>query len=121
MLLCAKHGLPFGAVAEAYRAALDFACPDENGVLFPADAEFRKKYALPCPLVGSSLGGMSPSVKKGETSEIDETGAPAPAGEAGESEAVRAALPSILTEVSGLDRNDPVDSLVYNGVRLQPL
>jgi hypothetical protein len=83
MLLCAKHGLPFGAVAEAYRAALDFACPDENGALFPADAEFRKKYALPYPPEGCSHGGM---------------------------------FPSILTEVSGLDRNDPVDSLVYSVV-----
>ena len=46
MILCVKHGLPFDAIAEVYRAALDFACPDENGALFPADAEFRKKYAL---------------------------------------------------------------------------
>ncbi|MDR1175635.1 MAG: mannitol-1-phosphate 5-dehydrogenase [Treponema sp.] len=95
MLLCAKHHLPFGAIAEVYRAALDFACPGEDGVLFPPDAEFRKKYALPCPPV-------SPS---GETGRTCESG-----------EAVHSALSAILTEVSGLDRNDPVDSLVYSGV-----
>jgi mannitol-1-phosphate 5-dehydrogenase len=49
MLLCAKHNLPFDVIAEVYRAALDFACPGEDGGLFPADAEFRKKYALPHP------------------------------------------------------------------------
>ncbi|MDR2019660.1 MAG: mannitol-1-phosphate 5-dehydrogenase [Treponema sp.] len=42
MLLCAKQGLPFGAVAEVYRAALDFAAPDEKGALFPGDARFRE-------------------------------------------------------------------------------
>jgi mannitol-1-phosphate 5-dehydrogenase len=42
MLLCAKQGLPFGAIAEVYRAALDFAAPDEQGVLFPGDAQFRE-------------------------------------------------------------------------------
>ena len=46
MLLCAKHGLPFGAVAKVYRAALDFAAPAENGALFPADEEFRSFYEL---------------------------------------------------------------------------
>ncbi|MDR1505692.1 MAG: mannitol-1-phosphate 5-dehydrogenase [Treponema sp.] len=95
MLLCAKHHLPFGAIAKVYRAALDFACPGEDGVLFPPDAEFRKKYALPRPPV-------SPF---GETDGTCESG-----------EAVRSALSAILTEVSGLDRNDPVDSLVYSGV-----
>jgi mannitol-1-phosphate 5-dehydrogenase len=100
MLLCAKHRLSFDAIAEVYRAALDFACPDENGALFPADAGFRKKYALLCSPAGS------PSEETGGTNRIGETGA----------EAVRAALPAILSEVSGLDRNDPVDSLVYGGV-----
>ena len=42
MLLCAKQSLPFGAIAEAYRAALDFAAPDEKGALFPGDARFRE-------------------------------------------------------------------------------
>jgi mannitol-1-phosphate 5-dehydrogenase len=46
MLLCAKHGLPFTAIAEVYRAALDFAAPGGDGALFPPDAEFRKEYAL---------------------------------------------------------------------------
>ncbi|MDR0403781.1 MAG: mannitol-1-phosphate 5-dehydrogenase [Treponema sp.] len=91
MILCAKHRLPFDTVAEVYRAALDFACPGEDGALFPADAEFRKKYGLD---------------KNAESGETDETGA----------EAIRAALPSILTEVSGLDRNDPLDAAVYDGV-----
>jgi mannitol-1-phosphate 5-dehydrogenase len=42
MLLCARHGLPFGAIAEVYRAALDFAAPGGEGRLFPGDAEFRR-------------------------------------------------------------------------------
>jgi hypothetical protein len=92
MLLCARHGLPFTAIAETYRAALDFACPGEDGSLFPADAKFRKKYALE---VSPGTGG---------------------ACEYGITEAARAALPAILTEVSGLDRKDPVDSIVYEGV-----
>ncbi|MDR2785070.1 MAG: mannitol-1-phosphate 5-dehydrogenase [Treponema sp.] len=100
MLLCAKHGLPFGAIADVYRAAMDFACPDEDGVLFPPDAEFRKRYALPCP----STGYLSKE--------------PGGTGESG-METIRAALPAILTEVSGLDRADPVDSAVYNGVLCQ--
>ena len=29
------------ALARSYRAALDFAAPDENGALFPADERFR--------------------------------------------------------------------------------
>jgi mannitol-1-phosphate 5-dehydrogenase len=45
MLLCAKHSLPFDAIAAVYRAALEFAAPGENGELFPADAEFRAGYA----------------------------------------------------------------------------
>jgi mannitol-1-phosphate 5-dehydrogenase len=43
MLLCAKQGLSFGAVAEVYRAALDFAAPGEKGALFPGDAQFREE------------------------------------------------------------------------------
>ncbi|MDR2663004.1 MAG: mannitol-1-phosphate 5-dehydrogenase [Treponema sp.] len=46
MLLCAKQGLPFGGIAEAYRAALSFAAPAEEGALFPADREFRRRYGL---------------------------------------------------------------------------
>jgi mannitol-1-phosphate 5-dehydrogenase len=43
MLLCARRGLPFGAIAEVYRAALDFAAPGEKGVLLPGDAQFREE------------------------------------------------------------------------------
>ena len=46
MLLCVKHGLSYTAIMEAYRAALDFACPGEDGVLYPPDAEFRAAYGL---------------------------------------------------------------------------
>ncbi|MDR1143526.1 MAG: mannitol-1-phosphate 5-dehydrogenase [Spirochaetaceae bacterium] len=46
MLLCAKYGLPFGGIAEVYRAALSFAVPAEDGALFPADREFRRRYGL---------------------------------------------------------------------------
>jgi mannitol-1-phosphate 5-dehydrogenase len=46
MLLCAKHVLPFAAIAEVYRAALDFTAPAEDGSFFPADEEFRKTYGL---------------------------------------------------------------------------
>jgi mannitol-1-phosphate 5-dehydrogenase len=41
MLLCAKWDVPFGAIAAVYKAALNFAAPDEKGILFPADAQFR--------------------------------------------------------------------------------
>jgi mannitol-1-phosphate 5-dehydrogenase len=41
MLLCARSGLPFSAIAAVYRAALGFAAPDESGALFPDDARFR--------------------------------------------------------------------------------
>jgi mannitol-1-phosphate 5-dehydrogenase len=102
MLLCAKHSLPFDAVAKVYCAALDFACPDEDNTLFPPDVEFRKKYALPYSLMETASG---------EIGEFNKSGV----------EAVRAALPAILTEVSGLDRNDPVDSVVYNGVCRNPV
>ena len=44
MILCAKHGLPFGEIAQVYRCALEFAAPAENGKIFPADTEFHKKY-----------------------------------------------------------------------------
>jgi hypothetical protein len=41
-----KHGLPVDAITEVYRAALDFACPGEDGKLFPPDAEFRAEYKV---------------------------------------------------------------------------
>ncbi|MCL1929150.1 MAG: mannitol-1-phosphate 5-dehydrogenase [Treponema sp.] len=53
MLLCAKHGLPFGTITKVYRAALDFAAPAEDGTLFPADEEFRKTYGLDCSVQNS--------------------------------------------------------------------
>ena len=46
VLLCVKHRLPCTAIMEAYRAALDFACPGEDGALYPADTEFRAAYGL---------------------------------------------------------------------------
>ncbi len=39
-LLCAKRGLPFGGIAQVFAAALGFRARDENGALFPADADF---------------------------------------------------------------------------------
>jgi mannitol-1-phosphate 5-dehydrogenase len=48
MLLCSCQGLPFDAIAGVYRAALDFRCAGEDGLLFPADEAFHKQYgALP--------------------------------------------------------------------------
>jgi mannitol-1-phosphate 5-dehydrogenase len=55
MLLCAKHALPFDAIAEVYRAALDFAASGEDGALFPPDARFREKYVQP----HAGPGGLS--------------------------------------------------------------
>lgn len=43
MRLCAKHRLPFGAIAETYRSALAFAATDEEGRLYPQDEAFRQK------------------------------------------------------------------------------
>ncbi|MDR1505573.1 MAG: mannitol-1-phosphate 5-dehydrogenase [Treponema sp.] len=86
MLLCAKHALPFGAIADVFLAALDFACPGEDGTLFPPDARFREQYGLP--------------------SFADEN----------RPRAVRRALPRILSEVSLLDRNNPADFPVYSGL-----
>ncbi len=40
MLLCAKHSLPFYAIASAFLAALGFTAPDETGQLFPQDQKF---------------------------------------------------------------------------------
>ncbi|TVQ16918.1 MAG: mannitol-1-phosphate 5-dehydrogenase, partial [Spirochaetaceae bacterium] len=45
MLLCARHGLRFDAIAAAYRAALGFDCPDESGALTPADRDFLSDAA----------------------------------------------------------------------------
>ena len=49
MLLCARHKLPFDTIVEVYKAALGFAVPAEDGLLFPADEQFRKKYDLGNP------------------------------------------------------------------------
>jgi mannitol-1-phosphate 5-dehydrogenase len=43
MLLCAQKNVPFNNIAAAYKAALDFAAPDENGNIFPADVMFREE------------------------------------------------------------------------------
>jgi mannitol-1-phosphate 5-dehydrogenase len=42
-LLAARHKLPFGTIAEVIRAATSFRAVDEEGRLFPADAEFIMK------------------------------------------------------------------------------
>jgi mannitol-1-phosphate 5-dehydrogenase len=44
MRLCAKHQVPFGAIAAVYKAALNFAAADEKGFIFPADAQFRSEF-----------------------------------------------------------------------------
>ncbi|MDR2048049.1 MAG: hypothetical protein LBP69_01195, partial [Treponema sp.] len=69
---------------------------------------FRKKYGLECPPAKTGAPAEAGVFAGANTF--------TPADETRESEAVRAALPVILTEVSGLDKNDPVDSLVYGGV-----
>jgi mannitol-1-phosphate 5-dehydrogenase len=43
MLLCARRDLPFENIAAVYKAALNFAAPDEKGTLFIADVHFRKE------------------------------------------------------------------------------
>ena len=40
MLLCARHRLPFDAIADAYRAAIGFDCPDESGAVSADDRSF---------------------------------------------------------------------------------
>jgi len=45
MLLAARHGLPFDAIASALRAATDFRATDESGSLFPADRDFAEREA----------------------------------------------------------------------------
>jgi len=42
-LLAARHRLPFDAIAEAVRAAVSFRAVDEEGTLYPRDAEFIAK------------------------------------------------------------------------------
>jgi len=44
IFLCAKHGLPFGEIAQVYCCALEFAAPAEDGTIFPADREFHSQY-----------------------------------------------------------------------------
>jgi mannitol-1-phosphate 5-dehydrogenase len=41
MLLCARRGIDFGAIAGVYRAALGWKAVDEDGKLFPADDAFH--------------------------------------------------------------------------------
>jgi mannitol-1-phosphate 5-dehydrogenase len=43
MLLCAQKKVPFTGIAAVYAAALDFAAPDEQGALYPADLRFRQE------------------------------------------------------------------------------
>jgi mannitol-1-phosphate 5-dehydrogenase len=58
MLLCAGHALPFDAIAEAYRAALDFAAPGEDGAPFPADLRFRTEYGISGALTDEALSAI---------------------------------------------------------------
>lgn len=62
MLLCARKGLPLGAIASAYRAALSFAAVDEAGKLFPGDERFRSEI-LPRGTEASlrDVSGLDPS------------------------------------------------------------
>jgi len=43
LLLCARLGLPSASIAKAFKAALNFAAPDESGALFKDDERFRKE------------------------------------------------------------------------------
>lgn len=60
ILLAARHGLPYGTIAEAVRAAVDFRATDEEGRLFPRDAEFIAKE-VPKGLAGilRDVSGLS--------------------------------------------------------------
>ena len=89
MLLCAKHGLPFGTIAAVYRAALEFAIPAENGALFPADEEFRKLYRL------DQRPGVNNQFANAEYNSI---------------------LKQILQEVSGLDSSQTTDASVIKEI-----
>jgi mannitol-1-phosphate 5-dehydrogenase len=42
-LLCERHGLGWGGIADVFRAALDFGATDESGAPFPADSAFRER------------------------------------------------------------------------------
>lgn len=41
LLLCARKGCPMDAITQVYGAALDFAAPDESGLLYRDDEHFR--------------------------------------------------------------------------------
>jgi len=45
LLLAARHGLPYDAIAEPIRASLGFGAVGEDGKPFPSDAEFLSKEA----------------------------------------------------------------------------
>ena len=45
MLLAARHGLLFDAIASSLRAAIAFRATDEGGALFPADRDFTEREA----------------------------------------------------------------------------
>jgi mannitol-1-phosphate 5-dehydrogenase len=61
MLLCAKHNLPFDAIATVYQAALNFAARDEKGLLFPADAQFRSEGTLQLTEIFQKVSGLDSS------------------------------------------------------------
>ena len=56
MRLCVQHHLPCNAIAKVYRAALSFRAPDENGELFPADAQFHERYPNPLAALADISG-----------------------------------------------------------------
>jgi mannitol-1-phosphate 5-dehydrogenase len=56
MRLCAKHSLPFSAIADVYHAALCFTATDENGRLFPGDEQFHREKPALLNLPGISSG-----------------------------------------------------------------
>ncbi len=61
MLLNRRHGLPYKAIAHVLLAALRFRAGDENGSLFPADAEFiARDLPLGLNYVLTAVCGLSP-------------------------------------------------------------
>ncbi len=65
MLLCARHALPFDAIARTYVAALGFAAPDGSGSLFAPDQEFhhhRVRADVELEWALTSVSGLDPDL-----------------------------------------------------------
>lgn len=63
MLLCASHGLPFGAIAHSYVAALSFSATDDRGAPFEPDAELLQELTRAEDRIMralTSLSGLDP-------------------------------------------------------------